>query len=122
MRRPQVVTEFPLNVNIRDPQFTTLSDLDFRIAIANPLFHDLTVELVAPDGRTRLLATTGDFGDGLGVGPGNQIFGTVYDEEANTPFGGRRAAAHRQLQAAVPRRRRRRRRSTPSSTSAISTA
>lgn len=81
------VTTFRIDVDIQNPRFTTVSDIDFRIAIVNPDVHDLTVVLVAPDGTRRQLATSGDFGEALGVGAGGQVFGTVFDEEAITPFG-----------------------------------
>jgi subtilisin-like proprotein convertase family protein len=83
----EVVSSFPITVNITDPRFTTVSDLDFRIAISNPGFANLAVELVAPDGRVLPLVPLGGVGAGLGVGAGDQVFGTVFDEEAITPFG-----------------------------------
>ena len=64
-----------------------MTDFNVRLAIDNPSDLGLSVSLVAPDGRELPLADAGSFGTGLGVGAGDTIFGTTFDQEAITPFG-----------------------------------
>ncbi len=83
------VTDFPITVNISDPRFTTVADLDVRLGIVHPSMASLSVTLIAPDGRTLPLVAAGAAGGGaLGVGGGRTAFGTVFDQEAITPLGG----------------------------------
>ena len=81
------ITNFPVNVNINAAGFQTVRDINFRVAIENPTGADLEVTLVAPDGRTLPLVPSGTFANYLGIGAGNQVFGTVFDEESITPIG-----------------------------------
>ncbi len=87
LQETERITSFPITVNINAAGFVNVRDIDFRLAIQNPTGAALEVTLVSPDGRTLPLVPLGGFANFLGVGAGNQVFGTVFDQESITPFG-----------------------------------
>ena len=107
-------TDFPINVNISDPRFTSLSDLAVNVAIVHPAVGELRLVLVPPAGSglspitlvnnqvdpaNNTNAGIGISGANLGIAPSGAPIGTTFDDHADrnivdiAPGGGRGAGA-----------------------------
>jgi subtilisin-like proprotein convertase family protein len=111
----QVATDFPINVNITNPNFTTLSDLNVSVSIRHPTLGELSLVLIPPSGSglspvtlfTNQQDAAGNTNNGIGISGANlgisangTAIGTVFDDQAardivdiNPANGGRGAAA-----------------------------
>lgn len=87
-----VVTSFPINVNITDPNFATLSDLTVTLNIQSGSLNELSGELVGPNGqrvtlfRRRNGATIPFFGiqgANMGLSPLGTWIGATFDDTAS---------------------------------------
>lgn len=88
---PQI-TDFPLNVNITDPSFTTVTDVSATLSILDGSLNDLSAELIGPNGQTITLfqrrgAVTAPFfgisGANLGRTALGTWIGTTFDDNAS---------------------------------------
>jgi subtilisin-like proprotein convertase family protein len=80
---------YPIRVNISDQRFTTVSDIDLRLSLLHPASEELTVTLIAPDGKRLPLfnGLNSDVGS-FGIGGGGVNFGTTFDQEATLGIAG----------------------------------
>jgi len=87
------ITSFTANVNITDPNFTTVSDFDVTLNVVHPHLREIKVILFAPDGNSITLLQNGV--DSAGAATGNGVadaanlgvlntydVGTTFDDQA----------------------------------------
>jgi subtilisin-like proprotein convertase family protein len=88
------VTDFPVAVNIANPNFTTLSDLTVTVNIVHPAVQELSLTLIAPDGTQVPLVLNQEDGSGtvnagigvtganMGISANGTPIGTTFDDNA----------------------------------------
>jgi subtilisin-like proprotein convertase family protein len=76
-------TEIPIDVNITDPNFLKISDVDLALAINHDSLSQLTIQLVAPDGTSvTLVSADGLSGADLGTTTSGRFLSTTFDDDA----------------------------------------
>ncbi len=88
-----VTTTFPISTTGLSSLFSSVNDLDVQLALTDPSLADISINLVAPDGKTTVnLVPNGTLtGTNMGFGTGGVHFGTVFDDQS--PLSEGKAAA-----------------------------
>jgi subtilisin-like proprotein convertase family protein len=81
-------TDFPINVNITNPNFTTLSNLSITLQLTHPNLDQISIQLVPPTGSGLPTTTLAQF-----LPAGANLSGTTFDENAILSINDGNAAA-----------------------------
>ncbi len=71
-----IATDFPVDVDITDPKFNTLQDLDINLQLAYPSLNQLSAVLYGPEGQQVVLWLNGVDETGATVNPGDNLSGS----------------------------------------------